>query len=67
MDERPTKQLAIWVTPSLHAWLRQYAFDRQVSHSHVVRELLEAKRREAETPSPAGTGLSTGACAGNFN
>jgi hypothetical protein len=62
MDEqRPTKQLAIWVTPSLHAWLRRYAFDRHVSHSQVVRELLDAKRRETETPSPARTELSTGA------
>jgi hypothetical protein len=34
------------VTPSLHAWLRQYAFDRHVSQSVVVRELLEAKRQE---------------------
>jgi hypothetical protein len=45
-EERPTKQLAVWVTPSLHAWLRQYAFDHHVSQSVVVRELLEAKRQE---------------------
>ena len=66
-EERPTKQLAIWVTPSLHAWLRQYAFDHHVSQSVVVRELLEAKRGEATTPRPAGTGLSTGTRAGNLN
>ena len=66
-EERPTKQLAIWVTPSLHAWLRQYAFDHHVSQSVVVRELLEAKRGEAGTPRPAGTQLSTGTCAEKFN
>ena len=66
-EERPTKQLAIWVTPSLHAWLRQYAFDHHVSQSVVVRELLEAKRGEAGPASPAGTGLSTGTRAGNLN
>jgi hypothetical protein len=65
-EERPTKQVAIWMQPSLAKWLRQYAFDNDMSQSVVVRQLLEAKRREAEPPSPAGTQLSTGTCAENL-
>ena len=45
-NERPTKQISIWVPPSLHKWLRQYAHDRELSQSLVIRELLEAKRKE---------------------
>ena len=45
-DEPPTKQISAWIPPSLHKWLRQYAHDRELSHSQIIRELLEAKRQE---------------------
>jgi len=66
-DERPTKQISVWLQPSLYQWLRQYAFDHHLSQSVVVRELLEAKRGETGTPRPAGTQLSTGTRAEKFN
>jgi hypothetical protein len=38
------KQTTVWLPPELRAWLRREAFERDVTQSQIIRELLEAER-----------------------
>lgn len=38
------KQTTVWLPTDLYQWLRREAFDRGVTQSQVVQELLEAER-----------------------
>jgi len=38
------KQTTIWLPNDLYQWLRKEAFDRGITQSRLVRELLEAER-----------------------
>jgi hypothetical protein len=38
------KQTTLWLPPDLYQWLRKEAFDRNISQSQLIRELLEAER-----------------------
>ncbi len=42
MDDN--RQTTIWLPGDLYQWLRKEAFDRNVTQSQLVRELLEAER-----------------------
>ena len=43
MDE-PNRQTTVWLPPDLYQWLRRQAFDRSITQSQVIRELIEAER-----------------------
>lgn len=38
------RQTTVWLPAGLYQWLRQAAFDRSVTQSQIIRELLEAER-----------------------
>ena len=45
--EMASRQTAVWLPEISTEWLRKQAFERNVSQSQVVRELLEAERAKA--------------------
>lgn len=44
MKNKPPKQTTVWLPADLYQWLRKEAFDRAVTQSQVIRELIEAER-----------------------
>ena len=42
--EPGTRQTTVWLTDGLYQWLRREAFERSVSQSQVIRDLIEAEQ-----------------------
>ena len=41
-EKEETRQTSLWLPASQYDWLRRTAFDRRVSQSEIIRELIAA-------------------------